>query len=136
MRVARALASIAVLSAVLCLVLWRHLGLPLCVGVVSGSSMEPTIPPGSVVVGVRGDPGIGSVVVFDRGGRLVVHRVVHANSTHVVTRGDACVEDDPSTPVEDVLCVVVFHVRGEAVALAAVAAIGGWYLAKNLRKRD
>ncbi|MEM1696812.1 MAG: S24/S26 family peptidase [Desulfurococcaceae archaeon] len=98
--------------------------------------MEPNIPPGSVVVGVRGDPGIGSVVVFDRGGRLVVHRVVHANSTHVVTRGDACVEDDPPTPVEDVLCVVVFHVRGEAVALAAVAAIGGWYLAKNLRKRD
>ncbi|MEM1832151.1 MAG: hypothetical protein QXJ97_11565 [Desulfurococcaceae archaeon] len=66
----------------------------------------------------------------------MVHRVVHANSTHVVTRGDACVEDDPPTPVEDVLCVVVFHVRGEAVALAAVAAIGGWYLAKNLRKRD
>jgi len=131
----RILLPTVVLCVVLCLVLWRHLGLPLCVGVVSGSSMEPTIPPGSVVVGVRGEPRVGSVVVFDRGGRLVVHRVVHANSTHVVTRGDACVEDDPPTPVEDVLCVVVFHVRSEAVALAAVATIGAWYLAKNLRKR-
>jgi len=99
--------------------------------------MEPTIPPGSVVVGVRGEPRVGSVVVLDRGGSLVVHRVVHINSTHVVTKGDACVENDPPTPVEDVLCVVVFHVRGEAVALAATAAVaatGGWYLAKISRR--
>ncbi|MEM1694817.1 MAG: S24/S26 family peptidase [Ignisphaera sp.] len=135
MQIARALLTIAVLSAVLCLVLWRHLGLPICVGIVSSSSMDPTIPLGSIVIGIRDEPRIGSIVVLDINGRLVMHRVVYMNSTHVVTKGDACLENDPPTPLKNILCVVVYHIRGEAIALSTIVAITGWYLAKNLRKK-
>lgn len=73
--------------------------------------------------------------MLDINGRLVMHRVVYINSTHVVTKGDACLENDPPTPLKNILCVVVLHIRGEAIVLATIVAISGWYLAKNLRKR-
>lgn len=137
MRIARVLLSAAVLCAVLCIVFWKPLGLPICVGIVIGSSMEPTIPPGSLVIGVRGEPQVGSVVVFDDRGSLVVHRVVYTNSTHVVTRGDACLENDPPVPIGDVLCIVVLHrAGGEVFFMATVATVAAslWYLLENLVK--
>ncbi|MEM1694722.1 MAG: S26 family signal peptidase [Ignisphaera sp.] len=116
----RTLISIIVLSIVLCLILWKHLNLPVCIGIVSGSSMEPTLSPGSIVIGFRGEPRIGSIVVFNRNGSLVIHRVININSTHIVTKGDACIENDPPISIKDVLCVVSYYVKGDVVILAIV----------------
>jgi len=116
----RTIIIIIVLSIVMCLILWKHLNLPICIGIVSGSSMEPTITPGSIVIGIRDEPRIGSIVVFNRNGSLVIHRVIQANSTHIVTRGDACIENDPPISIKDVLCVISYYVKGDVIFLAIV----------------
>lgn len=65
---------------------------------VSGGSMSPTLEDGDEVrlALARGPLTAGEVVVA-RGphGRLVVHRVVAAGAGAIITRGDACLHDDP-----------------------------------------
>lgn len=132
----RVLIASLVLSAITCLTFWRFLNLPVCVGFVVGTSMAPAMLPGDFVVGLRMRPEVGSVVIYDGGGNLVIHRVVEVNSTHVVTRGDACVSNDPPTPLERVLCVVVFTVGGGiwvALALLTSAFLSVWVITKYVK---
>jgi hypothetical protein len=67
-----------------------------------GSSMEPTVPPGSELLLRCGDQGaIGDVVAFLSGGQMIVHRIVARSGARgwVLTRGDARVLPDP--PIRD-----------------------------------
>lgn len=81
--------------------LWRRTGRELRARF-GGSSMEPTLPPGTEVLlrcGERGSPG--DVIAFVAEGRLVVHRVVALarDGTWTLTRGDARVL--PDAPIRD-----------------------------------
>lgn len=132
---ARRLFPLAILVAVtLCLLGWRHLHLPVCFGFVTGTSMVPSLLPGDFVVGVRGKPAAGDVVVFESpNGRLVVHRVVRVGDGWVLTKGDNCEIPDDPVPPERVLCVVVFTVNGAAVVALLGALIVATY--ETLRGR-
>ncbi len=77
---------------------------------VYGASMAPSLVDG-VQVEIRplaGPPLPGEVVAWERGGRLVVHRVVSVDSEgRVVTQGDARAVLDPPCPRSAVLGRVV-----------------------------
>lgn len=63
----------------------------LTLGIVGGTSMEPTLSTGDLVVAARwGEVTIGDVVVVESAGGFVVHRVVDGGEqTGWVTQGDA-----------------------------------------------
>ena len=79
-----------------------HLGHPLVI--ITGRSMTPSIPRGSLVVLdslPAGGPGPGDVVTFSAdNGTLVTHRVtrvvIHDGQRYVETRGDANAQADPA----------------------------------------
>jgi len=79
---------------------------------VSGSSMSPFIRPADLVT-VRADggsPGIGDIILWHReGGRMVLHRVLVTEKTHIITRGDALGGLDEAISPDRIL--------GKAVAL-------------------
>jgi len=61
-------------------------------------SMEPVIPPGSLVLVAPAwlrEPGVGDVALFRAAGVLVLHRVVAVEDGRLVTRGDARGFNDP-----------------------------------------
>ncbi len=64
---------------------------------VTGDSMAPTFHGGDrILLGPSGArPVLTSVVLFEHGGRPILHRVVRVNPASVVTRGDACHLEDP-----------------------------------------
>ena len=66
------------------------LGGPATYVFVSGTSMLPTLTPGDLLVGIRGESvGPGDIVVFPADGALVVHRIVGGDSrSGYVTKGD------------------------------------------------
>ena len=68
----------AVLPFFLCFGVWLLFQTVLLVGVVPSSSMEPTIPEGSIILGTRvvGSLGQGDIIVFRRGGKILVKRIV------------------------------------------------------------
>lgn len=118
-------ASLALALAValaLPLIFWRYLSLPVCFGVVVGTSMYPTLSPGDIVVGIRGEPRVGDIVVYDSPGGLIIHRVISINGTVIVTKGDGCRQSDDPVSLDRVFCVVLYVVRGTYVAALAVAA--------------
>jgi hypothetical protein len=91
--------------------LWKRTGRELRARF-GGSSMEPTLPPGTEVLlrcGQGGAPG--DVIAFVAEGRLVVHRVVAAarDGSWTLTRGDARALPDP--PIVDAEAVLG-HVAG------------------------
>ena len=68
----------AVLPFFLCFGVWLLFQTVLLVGVVPSSSMEPTIPEGSIILGTRvvGSLGQGDIIVFRHGGKTLVKRIV------------------------------------------------------------
>ena len=68
----------AVLPFFLCFGVWLLFQTVLLVGVVPSSSMEPTIPEGSIILGNRlvGSLGRGDIIVFRHGGKTLVKRIV------------------------------------------------------------
>ena len=68
----------AVLPFFLCFGVWLLFQTVLLVGVVPSSSMEPTIPEGSIILGNRlvGSLGRGDIIVFRHGGKILVKRIV------------------------------------------------------------
>lgn len=68
----------AVLPVLLCFGVWLLFQTVLFVGVVPSSSMEPTIPAGSVILGSRlfGELNRGDVVVFQHESKTLVKRIV------------------------------------------------------------
>lgn len=75
--------------------------------VIEGTSMEPTLQTGDVVVVVRGvKPGelsVGDIVVYRRGSSLIIHRVVSLGPSGIVTKGDNNWAPDPPVPYEAVV---------------------------------
>ena len=51
--------------------------------------------------------GGGSVIAYERGARLVIHRVLAAGGSGVVTKGDALASPDPLVPWDRVVARVV-----------------------------
>jgi hypothetical protein len=74
-----------------------------------GSSMEPTIPPGTEVLLACGRaPAVGDVVAYVMGDQVVVHRLeARARGGWLLTRGDAHVAPDLPVPARDVVATVV-----------------------------
>jgi signal peptidase I len=72
---------------------------------VSGSSMFPAMWPGDLLEVRRPAEPIqtGDVVLFERHGRLVVHRVVGQTGHHLITRGDRVRHPDAPVPASDIL---------------------------------
>ena len=68
----------AVLPIFLCFGVWLLFHTVLFVGIVPSSSMEPTIPEGSIILGTRvvGSLGQGDIIVFRHGGKTLVKRIV------------------------------------------------------------
>ena len=92
---------------------------------VGGSSMLPAIRPGDILE-VRArravDVRSGSVVLFQRGGRLFAHRVVHRDGAFLVTRGDALDHPDCAIAEAQLLGeVVAVERRGRTVAARPTA---------------
>jgi hypothetical protein len=82
---------------------------------VNGWSMLPAIWPGDTLeIQAADHTGIatGDIVLFERCGRMFVHRVVaNALRDHVLTRGDSMAHADPPVPNRSVLGKVQFIVR-------------------------
>ena len=68
----------AVLPFFLCFSVWLLFHTVLFVGIVPSSSMEPTIPEGSIILGNRlvGSLGRGDIIVFRHEGETLVKRIV------------------------------------------------------------
>ena len=66
------------LPILLCFGVWLLFHTVLFVGIVPSSSMEPTIPEGSIILGTRvvGSLGQGDIIVFRHGGKTLVKRIV------------------------------------------------------------
>lgn len=75
--------------------------------VVEGTSMEPTLQTGDVVIVVRrvklSDLSVGDIVVYRRGSSLIIHRVVSLGPSDVVTKGDNNWAPDPPVPYEAIV---------------------------------
>jgi signal peptidase I len=86
---------------------------------VTGSSMFPCMQPGDLleIRRLAGPIQIGDVVVFDRHGKLVVHRVVGRTGDLLITRGDRLRYPDAPVPAAAILgCVVAIERRGRRIA--------------------
>jgi len=93
---------------------------------VNGTSMNPTLKTGDIVVIGRGINGnlTNEIVVFedDRIG-LIVHRAIADDSEMVMTQGDANNSPDGWIAKENVIGVVVFVIPREALILPPIAII-------------
>jgi len=70
--------------------------------IVSGSSMEPTLVDGDLVVVRRGDYQVGDIVAFESGNGLVIHRIVGGSAEDgFVMQGDNKEAPDTWTPTPD-----------------------------------
>lgn len=78
---------------------------------VRGGSMAPAMRDGDRLLVSPLDsletPQEGDIVIAKRAGRLVAHRLVARTGEAIVTRGDACLRDDPPLPSENILARVV-----------------------------
>jgi hypothetical protein len=81
-----------------------------------GDSMAPLVRDGDVVCVEPGAARPGELVLAERDGRLVTHRLVSLAAGVAVTRGDACRGDDPPVPATALLGRVVRIKRRSTVA--------------------
>jgi len=90
--------------------LWQYIPVPICISMVMGSSMYPSIEPGSIALGISTlfvKPRAGDIVVARFGNHYIVHRLIYVNETIVITKGDANKAPDPPLALSDVKYVVV-----------------------------
>jgi signal peptidase I len=86
---------------------------------VTGSSMFPCMRPGDLLEIRRPSAAIqtGDVVVFERHGRLVVHRVVDRTGDLLITRGDRLRHPDAPVSAAAILgCVTAIERRGRPIS--------------------
>jgi signal peptidase I len=92
-------------------------------GAVVGTSMEPNLTAGDLIVVRPGTYRVGDIVAYRADGRLVVHRVVEAHGGRLVLRGDANGTVDPLRPTAaEVLGEVRLRVPGLGVPLGFLRA--------------
>jgi hypothetical protein len=87
---------------------------------VSGTSMLPALWPGDTVAIEHRpltDMRVGDIVFYERGGRLILHRLVALPAgtfpARLVTRGDSMPHSDPAVRLDSVLGVLAGVRRGE-----------------------
>ena len=120
--------------------------------VVRSESMKPTLNMGDVVIvgPVKGQLKPGTIISYERGGELVIHRVIEVDGRYIQTKGDAVEDPDPwEVSLADVEGVFVFKVPylgflssfvrtsvgwGVLVILPAVLLIG--YFMRDIFKRS
>jgi len=100
-----------------------------------GGSMRPFLPDGTAVM-IRPMPEriprIGEIVLVPRGDDVALHRVIRVRSDTVVTRGDACAQEDPAVLRSDIRGLAVHALRkGRSLPLDGPGMQTlGWLLAK------
>lgn len=124
-RLAVLVVEVAVLATLAALSLLSHLG-PIGAYVVLSSSMEPSVPKGSLAVtlplGASG-PAEGDIVAYGAGENVVVHRVQTVGEDgSVTTKGDANDDADP-VPVDPAAIVgrLLFSVPHLGAAVDSMA---------------
>lgn len=82
----------AVLPILLCFSVWLLFRTVLFVGIVPSSSMEPTIPAGSAILGSRifGDLDRGDIIVFQHDGKTLVKRIAAVGGDTVYLNDRDC----------------------------------------------
>lgn len=95
-------AALLILLAIILYVLFFGEGIGVSLAVVRGVSMLPTLREGDIVLLAKAEPheiGVGDVVVFRAGPKLIIHRVVEVRviggEYYYVTKGD-------NNPIEDI----------------------------------
>jgi hypothetical protein len=82
----------------------------------AGASMYPTIAGGSrVLLSFSAVPRLGDVVLFEREGRAILHRIVWRRGRTIVTRGDSCSSPEPPMAIADIRAVALAVDDGRAV---------------------
>jgi hypothetical protein len=81
---------------------------------VFGRSMTPALRGGTRIEirPLTRGPRLGDVVACERGGRLVVHRVVGVQGSRIITQGDALSAPDPAWSIAEVLGLVFLPENG------------------------
>ncbi len=108
---------------------------------VTGSSMLPALWPGDIVTLVRmaGEPRVGEIILFQRDGQFVIHRIIRvalaAGQTQITTRGDCMSDEDSAIPALEVLGRAVRVRRGSrefslATKLSLLQKGFGWCLSR------
>lgn len=111
MRKGKLLAVLLVLDVlVLCTLVWKYVPSPVCISLVSGDSMLPTLKPGTLVFGVRKAPHVGDIVIVQAEDRFIIHRVIATGNSTVVTKGDNLRAPDPPVPASNVKCVITYAI--------------------------
>ncbi len=123
--------SIALYAAAILIIvlgIGRIIGLPIFLSIVATGSMAPSLQPLDMVVAVRKGYGQGDIVIWCSAPMYcVIHRVVDANSSVVITRGDANpVPDPPISPglVRGVVVLVIPRLLWISLVLAPLIAYG------------
>lgn len=75
--------------------------------VVEGTSMEPTLQSGDLVIVIKRvslrDIEVGDIVVYRRGGTLIIHRVIRIEGDTLITKGDNNWLPDPPVKFQSVI---------------------------------
>lgn len=100
----------------------NQLPMPFGVGaaIVLTGSMEPTLSAGDLILVRETDSvAVGDIVVYQSGGSLVVHRVIHLEEDSVTTQGDANNAPDEPVPLSDIRGSVLLRIpyAGSVVSL-------------------
>lgn len=88
---------------------------------ISTESMVPTIRPGDSIAAVPVDSDkvqVGQMIVYQRGGQLVAHRIIAIDGDEITTRGDALRAPDAAVPRDAVRWQVAYVVPGGALTTA------------------
>lgn len=97
---------------------------PFKMGLVTGTSMNPTMKGMNVILAYRwGKPEVGDIVCLDD--EIVtprVHRIISMNRTHIIAKGDNDVVDDPWN-VEDFEGTVIWWTNVVVFAMATCASL-------------
>lgn len=130
---APAVAQVALTNAALRL--WQRTGAPLLLPV-TGTSMLPLLRPGNQIAVTSGRHlyPIGTIIVFQQAGQLVVHRVVRRlDGGRWLTKGDNGPVDAPVCAADIVGVVTAIYQGGRRLALDAWWwRLWGWLLAYRL----
>jgi len=98
---------------VLTALLWQYIPAPLCITMVVGGSMHPTIEPTSLALGVSTafiKPQTNDVIIVKLDNHYVIHRLIYVNESIGITKGDANHEQDPPINISDIIYVVVMTI--------------------------
>lgn len=85
---------------------------------INTESMVPAIHPGDSIAAVPVDPDqmhVGQIVVYQRGGQLVSHRIIDIDGDEITTQGDSLRAPDSSVPRGSVQWQVAYIVPGGAI---------------------